>query len=111
MKMNQLLGSTMRFRFTDISMRTGNAGSPFLQTPSGVASGELSFRDCQLRGCQLFLAPSGSLSALTVALNNNLVEYSALNFTKGADVPMNVSVYNNLFRGVAGSGDATFAIS
>ena len=106
MKMDGPMSSTLRFQFTDFAMRPGSASSPVLSIPANAAaSGELSFRDCRLRGCQISLAPTGSPNRLSVALTNNLVEYSALTFTKGAGVPMAVSVYNNLLRG------DTFALS
>jgi hypothetical protein len=111
MKMDGPMNSLMRFRFTDFAMRPGSASSPVLYLPANAAaSGELSFRDCRLRGCQIALAPSGPASVFSVALTNNLVEYSALTFTKGADVPMAVSVFNNLLRGGSG-GDATFRLN
>ena len=110
MKMDGPMSSMMRFQFTDFAMRPGTASSPVLYIPANAAaSGELSFRDCQLRGCQLSLAPSGPSSVLSVALTNNLVEYSALTFTKGAGVPMAVSVFNNLLRGQS-VGDAAFRL-
>lgn len=98
MKMDGLMGSMMRFQFTDFAMRPGKADSPVLQIPANaVASGELSFRDCQLRGCKLSVAP-GSTSVLTVALNNNLVEYCDVDLIRASGASLTALVYNNLFR-------------
>jgi hypothetical protein len=98
LRMDGTPNSTLSFRFTDLALRPGTMVSPVLHLPSGSASGTLALRDCQLRGCKLALAPTGSVSTLTVGLTNNFVEWSDLNFTRGSDVPLTVFLYNNLFR-------------
>jgi hypothetical protein len=90
---------TRQFRFTDFAMPPGESDSSIAVLSSGQnISGELSFRDCRLRGGKLNISPTTFGSALNVSLNNNLVEYANVNVAKAAATPMTLDLYNNLFR-------------
>jgi hypothetical protein len=98
------LSPTVRFRFTDISMPCGRDSVPVLGFYPGseALSGELSFRDCQLRGCSLNLNNPAGTPELTFALTNNIVERCHLTITRQNTQPLprvQHYAYNNLFRG------------
>ena len=100
-------GATIYLRFTDLPMLGGSAYylDFYENTTYGSTVGPLTFRDCQLRGGQLFIMFGGNdvpvYSTMSFNLNNNVLERCVYDLTRWAYAPAIVTnnVYNNLFWG------------
>lgn len=99
LNLTNVINTSLAFRFTDFSMPPGQTSVPLIALSAGVyPTGELWFRDCQIRGGGLALTFASGAGTATLALTNNLLERCTMALTRNGGT-ISLYQYNNLFHG------------